>query len=58
MGAFLASDGLIRLVDVFRLYTALDLFAAARQDGSRAFYKGCVRSSLTMFEDIGTRERR
>jgi hypothetical protein len=31
--ALLASDGLMRLVDVFRFYTALDLFAAARQDG-------------------------
>ena len=31
--ALLASDGLMRLVDVFRLYTALDFFAAARQDG-------------------------
>jgi hypothetical protein len=31
--ALLASDGLMRLVDVFRLYTALHLFASARQDG-------------------------
>lgn len=31
--ALLASDGLMRLVDVFRLYTALDLFAAARNEG-------------------------
>ena len=31
--ALLASDGLMRLVDVFRLYTALELFAAARNEG-------------------------
>ena len=31
--ALLASDGLMRLADVFRLYTAPDLFATARQDG-------------------------
>ncbi len=31
--ALLASDGLMRLVDVFRLFTALELFAAARHDG-------------------------
>jgi hypothetical protein len=31
--ALLASDGLMRLVDVFRLYTALELFAAARSEG-------------------------
>lgn len=31
--ALLASDGLMRLVDVFRLYTAPELFAAARNDG-------------------------
>jgi hypothetical protein len=29
----LASDGLMRLVDVFRLYTASELFAAARTEG-------------------------
>ena len=31
--ALLASDGLMRLVDVFRLYTAPELFAAARREG-------------------------
>ncbi len=31
--ALLASDGLMRLVDVFRLYTAHELFAAVRKDG-------------------------
>lgn len=31
--ALLVSDGLMRLVDVFRLYTAPELFAAARNDG-------------------------
>jgi hypothetical protein len=29
----LASDGLMRLVDVFRLYTAVELFVAARDGG-------------------------
>ena len=31
--ALLASDGLMRLVDVFKLYTALDLLAAVRNGG-------------------------
>jgi len=34
----LASDGLMRLVDVFRLYTAPDLFAASCNEGLAPLY--------------------
>ncbi len=37
--ALLASDGLMRLVDVFRLYTAHELFAAARNEGLTPFIR-------------------
>jgi hypothetical protein len=35
----LASDGLMRLVDVFRLYTSPDLFAAARNEGLAPLFR-------------------